>query len=306
MTNPVIPLTPAGQSPGALPVFERIGIIGLGLIGGSVALAARGIWPSGLVIGVDRNEVLERAVARHAIDVAASDLTIVSEADVVILAAPVLQNIEILLRLPDYVDKPVIVTDVGSTKRGIVRAAATLPRRFTFIGGHPLAGSTHSGIEAARPDLFAGRPWLFAGAGGEASGEPREEALRRLFRFVQALGAAPHVVDAEAHDRLVAFISHLPQLAASALMQAVGDAAGEEGLALAGRGLIDTTRLAGSPAEIWADICTSNADEIGPAIDTLVGLLRQVRLGLQDREAIARLFDAARRWREALVRVDSR
>jgi prephenate dehydrogenase len=306
MTNPVIPLTAAGQPPGAPPVFQRIGIIGLGLMGGSIALAARGIWPAGLVIGVDRNEVLERAVARHAIDVAASDLTIVREADLVILAAPVLQNIEILHRLPDYVDKPVIVTDVGSTKRAIARAAATLPPRFTFVGGHPLAGSTHSGIEAARPDLFAGRPWLFTRAGGEAAGEPREEALRRLLQFVRALGAAPHVVDPEAHDRLVAFISHLPQLAASALMQAVGDAAGAEGLALAGRGLIDTTRLAGSPAEMWADICSSNADEIGPAIDTLVSLLRQVRLGLQDREAIARFFDAARRWREALVGVDRR
>src|SRR5512142_2341968 len=144
MDRPVIPLTPAGQAPGAPPVFDRIGIVGLGLIGGSLALAARRTWPAGLVIGVDRNEVVEQAVARHAIDVAASDLTIVSEADLIVLAAPVLRNVEILRSLPEYIEKPVVVTDVGSTKRAIVEAAAGLPSGFTFVGGHPLAGSTRS------------------------------------------------------------------------------------------------------------------------------------------------------------------
>lgn len=302
MTNPVIPLTPAGQEPGAPPVFDRIGIVGLGLIGGSVALAARRVWPAGLVIGVDRNDVIALAVARHAIDVAASDLTIVSEADLVVLAAPVLQNIEILRALPDYIQKPVVVTDVGSTKRAIVEAARALPPRFTFIGGHPLAGSTRSGIENARTDLFAARPWLFTPDRGEAAGA-HADALSRLFQVAEAIGAAPHAMEAGAHDRLVAVISHLPQLAASALMQAVGEAAGEEGLTLSGRGLIDTTRLAGSPAGIWAEICATNADEIGPAIDALIALLQRVRDGLDDREAITRLFEAADRWREALTRV---
>src|SRR5512142_1397611 len=122
MSDRIIPVTPAGKRPGggSPPIFERIGIIGLGLIGGSIAIAAREIWPGGLVVGVDSNEIVERAVARHAIDVASSDLTIVSEADVVILAAPVLQNIQLLARLPDVIDKPAVVTDVGSTKRGIV------------------------------------------------------------------------------------------------------------------------------------------------------------------------------------------
>jgi prephenate dehydrogenase len=303
MTNPVIPLTPAGQPrAGQPPIFHRIGIVGLGLIGGSLALAARGIWPSGLVIGVDRNEVLEQAAARHAIDVAASDLTIVSEADLVILAAPVLQNIQILRQLPDYIKKPVIVTDVGSTKRAIVETAAVLPPHFTFVGGHPLAGSTRGGIAAARTGLFVGRPWLFTPDGGEAASGPAGDALRRLFQFAEAVGAVPHAMDAGAHDHLVAFISHLPQLAASALMQAVGDAAGEQGLALSGRGLVDTTRLAGSPADIWADICASNADEIGPAIDTLIELLQRIRGRLHDREAITHLFDAANRWRETLTK----
>ena len=297
MTNPVIPLTPAGRAPGAPPLFERIGIVGLGLMGGSVALAARGIWPSGLVIGVDRNEVLERAVLRHAIDVAASDLTILSEADLVILAAPVLQNVELLRRLPDYLEKPAIVTDVGSTKRVIVEAAARLPPHLTFVGGHPLGGSTRSGIEAARPDLFAGRPWLFTPVpGGEAA-----EATGRLFTFAEALGAVPRSMDAGAHDQMVAFISHLPQLTASALMRTIGEAVGEQGLALSGGGLRDTTRLAGSPADIWTDICSSNADQIRPAIDELIDVLQQIRQRLDDPGAIDQLFEAANRWRTVMV-----
>jgi prephenate dehydrogenase len=300
MSNPVIPLRPAGEPSPQPPVFDRIGIVGLGLIGGSLALAARRIWPSALVIGVDRNEAVEQAVACHAIDVAASDLTIVSEADLIVLATPVLQNIEILRTLPEHIDKGVVVTDVGSTKRAIVGAATALPPHFTFVGGHPLAGSTRRGIGGARADLFAGRPWLFTPDGGEATGR-QADALTRLFRFAEALGAVPRAMDAGAHDRLIAFISHLPQLAASALMQAVGEAAGDDGLALGGRGLVDTTRLAGSPGEIWADICTSNADEIGTALDALIALLQQVRAGLRDRDAIAQLFGAANRWRSALT-----
>lgn len=304
-SDPFVPLIRPGQAAtSSPPVFERIGIVGLGLIGGSIALAARQRWPSGLVIGVDRNEVLERAVARHAIDVAASNLTIVSEADLVILAAPVLSNISVLEQLPGYFEKPVIVTDVGSTKRAIVQAAATLPAHMTFVGGHPLGGSTHSGIEAARPDLFAGRPWLFtpspgSGDSGPGAGE-MSEATGRLFQFVEGLGAVPVAMDAARHDRLVAFISHLPQLTASALMRIVGDRVGDEGLALSGRGLRDTTRLAGSPGDIWADICASNADEIRPAIDALIDVLRRLRDRVGDRDAIADLFDAANRWRSAL------
>ncbi len=298
MTDRIIPLTPAGKAPGGgrPPIFERIGIIGLGLIGGSIAIAAREIWPAGLVVGVDSNEVLERAVARHAIDVAASDLTIVREADLIILAAPVLQNIELLAGLADVIDKPVVVTDVGSTKRRIVEAATRLPAHLTFIGGHPLGGSTRAGIEGARPDLFAGRPWLFT-----PSGDGSREGLSRLFEFVTALGAVPRTMNAEAHDHLLAFISHLPQLAASALMAIVGDVAGEEGLKLSGRGLQDTTRLAGSSADIWRDICRTNADEIRPALDALIDLLRQIRTGLNDSETLDRVFETAGRWRSLLV-----
>jgi prephenate dehydrogenase len=277
------------------PIFARIGIVGLGLIGGSIALAAREIWPSSLVIGVDNKDVLETAMRLHAIDVAADDLIVLAEADVVILAAPVRQNLALVDELDEHVRQVAVVTDTGSTKRAIVEAARHLPPRFTFVGGHPLGGAAASGLDHARPDLFKGRPWLFTPA-GDAAGD----ALEKLLAFARALGAVPRVTSAEAHDRLLAFLSHLPQLTASALMQVVGDAVGDEGLTLAGRGLVDTTRLASSPSDIWRDIAATNADAIGAALDTLIELLQELRQDLTAGDRLEDVFVAAGRWREKL------
>src|SRR6476646_1813469 len=134
-------IQPGRPAKGQPPVFDKIGIVGLGLVGGSIALAAREIWPTSLVIGVDQKDVLETAMRLHAIDVAADDLVVLAEADLVVLAAPVRQNIELLEQLDENVRQPAIITDTGSTKRDVVAAAARLPPRFTFIGGHPLAGA---------------------------------------------------------------------------------------------------------------------------------------------------------------------
>ncbi len=286
---------PGHVASGQEPIFQKIGIVGLGLIGGSIALAARQIWPSSLVIAVDHKDVLETAMRLHAIDVAADDLIVLAEADVVILAAPVRQNLTLLEALDDNVRQPAVVTDTGSTKRAIVEAARQLPARFTFIGGHPLGGAAASGLENARPDLFKGRPWLFTPS-GDASGD----ALEKLMAFARALGAVPRSVTVAAHDRLLALISHLPQLTASALMQVVGESVGEDGLSLAGRGLVDTTRLASSPSEIWKDIAATNADEIGQALDTLISLLQELRGDLRDGDRLTEVFQQAGRWRAAL------
>jgi prephenate dehydrogenase len=277
-------------------IFEKIGIVGLGLIGGSIALAAREIWPKALVIGVDDKEVLETAMRLHAIDVAADDLIVLAEADLVILAAPVQQNIALLAELDANVRTPAIVTDTGSTKRAVVDAARLLPPRFRFVGGHPLGGGARGGLEHARPDLFAKRPWLFT-PGGDADGE----AVDTLSAFARALGAEPRLLSASAHDHLLAFLSHLPQLTASALMQVVGDAVGEDGLTLAGRGLVDTTRLAASPAGIWGEIAATNADEIGAALDVLIDVLQALRHDLPNGERLAEVFGEANRWRSILA-----
>ena len=281
---------PASGTP---PVFDKIGIVGLGLIGGSIALAARQLWPKALVIGVDNKDVLETAMRLHAIDVAADDLIVLAEADIVILSAPVKVNISLLAELDENIRRPAVVTDTGSTKRGIVEASALLPARFTFVGGHPLAGAAQGGLEHARPDLFSGRPWLLTPLGVDAHGE----GIDKLTGFVQALGAVPRLISVQAHDRLLAFLSHLPQLTASALMAVVGDAVGKGGLDLAGRGLADTTRLASSPPDIWRDIAATNADEIGPALDALIALLRDLRRDLPDGDRLADVFTDAARWR---------
>jgi prephenate dehydrogenase len=278
------------------PIFAKIGIVGLGLIGGSIALASRQIWPSSLVIAVDNKDVLETAMRLHAIDVAADDLIVLAEADLVILAAPVRQNLALLAELDENVRQPAVVTDTGSTKRDIVAAARGLPARFTFIGGHPLGGAARSGLEHARPDLFRGRPWLFT-----PSGDGSGEALDKLLSFVRALGAEPKVVGVAAHDRLLAYLSHLPQLTASALMAVVGEAVGDQGLALAGRGLTDTTRLASSPAEIWQDIAATNADEIGPALDGLIAVLLDLRRDLESGARLSEIFTRASEWRSRLT-----
>lgn len=325
---PVIQPGRPGPASGAPPIFDKIGIVGLGLVGGSIALAARQLWPKALVIGVDNKDVLETAMRLHAIDVAADDLIVLAEADVVILAAPVKTNIALLAELDENVRRPAVVTDTGSTKRDIMAVAGSLPARLTFIGGHPLAGAAHGGFERARADLFSGRPWLLtppvarrlraegasasqaqaqsdsrrAEAGGLQPSDAGAAALATLTEFVQALGAAPRVMGAQAHDRLLAFLSHLPQLTASALMQVIGASVGQDGLALAGRGLADTTRLASSPSDIWKDIAATNADEIGPALDALIARLQDLRRDLPDGDTLADVFADAARWQATLKR----
>jgi prephenate dehydrogenase len=207
-------------------------------------------------------------------------------------------NIALLAELDENVRQPAVVTDAGSTKREIVAAAAALPPRFTFVGGHPLAGAAQGGLDHARADLFQGRPWLLTPGTSDAGAA----AVAKLTEFVQALGAVPRVLAPSAHDRMLAFLSHLPQLTASALMQVVGDAVGQDGLALAGRGLADTTRLASSPADIWRDIAGTNADEIGPALDALIGVLQDLRRDLPDGDRLGDVFADAARWRAMLKR----
>jgi prephenate dehydrogenase len=275
------------------PPFERVAISGLGLIGGSIALAIKRRWPAVHVTAVDRADVIETALGLGAVDAGGDRLDHARGADLVILAAPILQNVAALNALPQHLPDPALVTDVGSTKRTMADAAASLPGHLRFIGGHPLAGLAVSGVEAARPDLFDRRPWFITGAG-----EARETDVAALSQFVAGLGAIPCHIDAAKHDRVLAYVSHLPQLTVSALMHVVGRHAGAEGLAWAGRGLRDTTRLATSPASTWQDIVRTNPDHIAAAIDDLIATLQELRSG--DPQAFDRIFDSAVRWKSVL------
>jgi prephenate dehydrogenase len=287
------------------PPFSSIAIVGLGLIGGSIALGVRERWPESRVFGVDSEAVLAHAMGAGAIERGFNSIAALPDVTLIVLAAPVRQNIELLRgpigRLQTDPDASAhvrtIVTDVGGTKRDILAAAQTLPKHISFVGGHPLGGGERGGFAFARPDLFAGRPWIFTPV-GQAS----QDALDRLSRFVTGLGAKPSILSAEEHDRVMAFVSHLPQLAASALMDVVGHGVQAEGLHMAGRGLVDSTRLASSPPDVWRDICATNADAIAAALDCLIQRLTQLRGDLQRGDAVDAIFSAAAKWRAELMK----
>jgi prephenate dehydrogenase len=283
--------------PASEPPFSTIAIAGLGLIGGSIALAVRDRWPASRVIAVDSAPVLAHAAGSGVLDRACESVAALPGADLVILAAPIRQNIHLLREIGRSLSGPLVVTDVGGTKQEIVAAARNLPASITFVGGHPLGGAERGGVAFARPDLFVNRPWIFTPDGGDGG-----EALPRLSQFVAGLGARPSSMSAEAHDRLMAFLSHLPQLTASALMDVVGTAAGAEALALAGQGLMDSTRLASSPASIWKDICATNPEAIGVALDRLIARLSEMRASLTREDAIEAAFENAARWRAELMK----
>lgn len=282
-------------------MFHQIAIVGCGLIGGSVALALRKAWPACRIIAIDRAEVVDVAKRIHAADGGGPELALAKTADLVLLAAPVRQNISVLRDLPTCLPGDAIVTDVSSTKRAMVEAARHLPQRLRFIGGHPLAGAATAGIRAARADLFRGRPWILT-----PTGESRDaEAVDRLSALVSAVGAHPRVMDPITHDRLMAYVSHLPQLAVSALMQVVGERVGADGLSLAGTGLRDTTRLASSPADTWRDVTATNVDALSVAIDDLTAALQRLKTDLAVGHDLKDVFEAAARWKLMLDKPES-
>jgi prephenate dehydrogenase len=279
------------------PPFNKIAIVGLGLIGGSIALGVRERWPSVRVLGVDRHPVIAHALGSGAIDRGAGDASDVGDADLVILAAPVRQNVVLLADVARRLASTTVVTDVGGTKRDIVDAARILQLKSAFVGGHPIGGAERGGFGFARPDMFNGRPWIFTPDDGASPA-----VVESLFLFARGLGARPSLLDADAHDRVMAFLSHLPQLTASALMDVIGASVGPDGLKLAGRGLVDATRLASSPADTWVDVCATNAPAIGDALDAVIARLLELRASLAGGEAIPRIFGEAARWRAELMK----
>ncbi len=273
--------------------MRSAGIIGLGLIGGSVArdLSAAG-WR---VLAEDRDPI--RLGGARTAGVVAGPLTpnSLEKLDLLVLATPVRAAVERIGRLGEILDSGsgVVITDVGSTKRSIVEAAETTGLAGRFVGSHPMAGSHESGWSASRRGLFRDSPvWLCA---TDAS-EPRAvAAVEELWR---AVGARPRRIDAASHDRLLARTSHLPQLAATALA-GVLSRHGHAPAAL-GQGGRGATRLAGSDPDMWTDIALDNALEICPALEELArdlaDLARAVRMG--EAAAVRERLVAAQAWHD--------
>jgi prephenate dehydrogenase len=275
--------------------FARVAIVGCGLIGGSVGLAIKRRWASSVVVAIDRKAAVDAALHAHAADAGGEALALAKDAALVILSAPILQNIEMLERLPGIVSSNALVTDVGSTKRMMVAAAARVPG-LRVLGGQPMSGAARGGLAAARADLFDGHPWILTPDAHEV------EHLERLETFVRGLGAVPHIMAADLHDRLVGAVSHLPQLTATVLMHVVGRLAGDAGFELAGPGLADTTRLADSPPAIWRDITATNEETLREALDAIIRTLTDLRNDLADGDKVDALFTSAAQWRHALQR----
>jgi len=280
----------AGRPMSAAPP-RRAGIVGTGLIGGSIgmALRARG-WH---VTGTDR----DAARAARAVELGALDeLGVDPDAEITFVATPV-------RAIPDAARAaldagPGIVTDVGSVKGSVV-AAVDSPR---FVGGHPMAGSEQEGVDGADPDLFSGAVWVLTPT-------PRtdDEAFSRTASIVRDLGADLVALDPEHHDSLVAVVSHVPHLTAAALMQLADRAAAEHRalLRLAAGGFRDMTRIAAGHPGIWPDICGENREAIVEVLDRLVDALREVR-GIVAADDRARLLDVLDRSRAARLNLPSR
>ena len=278
--------------------FRRVAILGTGLIGGSFALALRKYSPDTVVIGWDKGQVLRQALERGAIHEGAGELSIaVAGADLIYMALPVGQTIELLPEIARLASPDALVTDVSSTKRMVCAVAAEwfLAGRAHFLGGHPMAGKEISGIAAADAELFRGSKYaLIRRSGGEISGGTPDARVAGFEAFIEKLGAEPIWLDAETHDRAAAIVSHLPQLLAVALAGVVRGQTDETGMpvTLAGRGLRDALRLAGSPYSVWRDIILTNSDNLDRALDQMIQALEQLRGDLRGR-AMEEQFAAA-------------
>lgn len=281
----------------------NVALLGTGLIGGSIGLALRRIEGLGRIRAFDADpEVARRAVARGAADeVAVSPGSAVAEADLVFVATPVGSIPGVVGAARERLRPGTIVTDVGSTKARVVREVESMvaSRGASFIGGHPMAGTEEDGIEAARPGLFEGVWWILTPTEGV---EP--EAFRRLHAVLGAMGARVMAIDPERHDELVAIISHLPHLTATALMN-LASRWGESHaglLALAAGGFRDMTRVAASNPGIWLDICRENHRAIAGILEEFIADLQDVRSLVMrgDAEGLEGRFRSAREARRGL------
>lgn len=273
--------------------FKQITIVGVGLIGGSFALAARRAGIAERITGWDKKEVLDEAQARGIIDGVEDsfDSGRVSDADLVYLAAPVGGILSFLRTRASSLKPGAIVTDAGSTKREICRVAReALPRQVAFVGGHPMAGSEKSSARFADADLFRGAAYVLI-----ADERAALDAVSAVSEVVASLGATPIRLTAAQHDRIAARVSHAPQMLSTALALAVARSAENETAALGGSGLADMTRLAESSWSVWKDICRTNADEIASALDETISEIEAVRVAISggDFSSLSEMFEAA-------------
>jgi prephenate dehydrogenase len=279
-------------------------VLGVGLIGGSIGLAARRRL-SAEVVGYDPvGSNLERAHEIGAIDRAVSSVAeAVADADVIFCAAPVSSLPDLVLEAIRGSSPESVVSDVGSTKRTLVEGLADVEDADRFIGGHPLAGAETAGVDGSREDLFEGARWYLT-----PTARSQGVLFDRLHGVLAGIGARPQAIDAKIHDREMAAISHLPHVIANALVATAAESvvADSERPAEVGRSFRDATRVAGANPAIWADIYSSNSDAIAAEIDAVVVRLQEaselVRGGRRDQ--LSSWQEAARENRRRMLEAD--
>jgi len=278
--------------------LQQVSVIGLGLLGGSVALAVSRALTSVRTVGyTHRPSTRSRArKLRVANEVTGDIKAAVRDADIVIVATPISTFEDIFSRIADALAGGCIVTDVGSTKRMAVRwAGGALPGTVHYVGSHPIAGSEQRGVEFARDDLFDNALCILT---TDKNSNP--QAVRKLRRFWSALGCSVKIMSPAEHDRIFANVSHVPHVTAAALINANNS----EQLRFAGKGFMDTSRIASGPANIWADVLLTNPTHCVRGIDRVIRELSKIRQAIRsgDKKRIEKLLETARTKRSELIR----
>ena len=291
--------------------MRQITIIGVGLIGGSFALAVKQRGLAARVVGCDRAPVLARARQRGGIDAAVEHPeAAVQGSELVLLATPVGAILEMIERVGPLLPPGSVLADVGSTKTEIVaraRAVFGAAAGERFVPGHPMAGKEQGGIEQAEAELFQGAKWIITpvaqntaeGATAEGATAEGGGATQEFLELIEHIGARPMVMEAALHDRVCAWISHLPQMVSTALAAALVEEFREEPelLEIGGRALREMTRLGQSPYSMWRDIALTNTDNIQDALARVEQRLAHIRENLATRE-LAQEFDQAHALRK--------
>jgi len=252
--------------------MQTVAIVGVGLIGASFGLAIRKAGFSGEIVGVSSPPAIEAGIKTGAISAVTTLGEAAATADLIYLAQPVDRIIETLGRLGTAVRKEALITDAGSTKLAIVHAAASFAGKARFLGGHPMAGKETRGAESADADLFRNRTYVLT---------PHHEPVPENFRqLLKSIGANVIEMTAEEHDATVALTSHLPQLLSTALAAHLANEKQPGIQQVFGSGLLDMTRLALSPAELWSSILATNKANVVEAIDRYTEVLAEMKQAL--------------------------
>jgi len=261
--------------------MQTVAIVGVGLIGGSFALALKKAGFKGQLLGVSSAPSIQAARQIGAIDEQVDLPQAAARADLIYLSQPIGRIIDTLRHLNAHLKPGALVTDAGSTKAAIVAQAAKSITKCQFLGGHPMAGKEKRGAAEADPDLFAGRTYILT---PRIPSELDTDQAQEFRDWLRKIGAKPFVLEPGEHDRIVSYTSHLAQLVSTALGATVAEHVADDELAISGPGLQDTTRLALSSYDLWRDIIATNAGPIDRALSDCIQKLDYLRQSLKTRQ----------------------